>query len=368
MMTHAKTCQERGKMQLHGGNIDQYQNCLDFSVNVNPLGPPESVKRALLQSLRYVSEYPQIGYRNLREKIAEYECASADEVICGNGAAELIYAVCQSLSPKRALLAVPTFTEYEGALKSVDCEVFRYILKKEEGFLLTKQYLEYVRALLKDKKKPEMIFLCNPNNPTGLLTDPPLLQELLQLCEENSIYLVVDECFLDFTENPEGHTLKKYLNQSNHLLILRAFTKIFAIPGVRSGYGLSANRELLAGMYSVLQPWNLSCMAVKAGIAATGERDYVKTTQRMISREREYLTHALKELGYQVCLSDTNFLLFEGPGDLFFNCVKNGILIRDCSRFEGLGKGFYRISIRLREDNEHLIRVLESIKKERQSF
>lgn len=350
-------------MQLHGGNIDQYQNCLDFSVNLNPLGPPPSVIRALHTSLSRIGQYPPIGYTKLREEIAGYEGVSREQVLCSNGAAELIYAVCQALRPGSALLAVPTFTEYRRALESVDCEITTWNLTKENSFQMTEAFLFFLKERLDAGKKPKILFFCNPNNPTGQLADPLLLAKLLQICEKEAIWLVVDECFLDFVDHPGEHTLVGALKECSQLLILKAFTKRYAIPGIRLGYGLSSNSDLLERISRSLQPWNVSGIAAEAGIAALRETGYVELGQKTVQEGRRFLAEGLRQLGYPVYPSDTNYLLFEGDDNLFAYCVQEGILIRDCAGIEGLKKGYYRTAVRLREENELLLEVLEKAEK-----
>lgn len=348
-------------MDLHGGNIYHYQHCLDFSVNLHPAGPPEAVVTALKRCLLHLSEYPQIGYLKLRHQIAEYEKVSADEVICGNGAAELIYAVCQAIRPKHALLPVPTFSEYARALTAVNGNLHRVFLQKKDKYCLTEDFTEVLRKLASGKEKPQIVFLCNPNNPTGRLIAPGLLRQILDICESEKIILVVDECFLDFVEAPEVHTLTGFLKSCPHLLILKAFTKRYAIPGLRLGYGLCGNSHLLDAMKGVLQPWNVSCMAAEAGIAALAENAYVTEGRSIVRRERLFLSDRLSALGFRVYPSDANYLLFEGPAQLFSDCAREGILIRDCSNFDGLEAGNYRIAVRKREENERLLTVLDRV-------
>lgn len=182
------------KKHIHGGDVYSYQGCLDFSANCNPLGTPENVKEAIIRSLNSIADYPQVGYAPLRKAIGLYENVREESVICGNGAAELIYSLCRAKKPHRALIPAPTFAEYEQALKSVDCEVEYFYLKEDKGFILGEDFLEAL------ERKPDMVFLCNPNNPTGLLIDREFLFQVLRRCREYDIFLVIDECFLDFVK------------------------------------------------------------------------------------------------------------------------------------------------------------------------
>ena len=181
---------------IHGGNIYTYQNCLDFSANCNPLGTPESVKKAVQESLDKIKDYPQVGYAPLRDALGEYEDMDPEHIICGNGAAELIFSLCQAVRPKRALVPIPTFAEYEQALVSVGCQVEHVLLREEDTFHMQENFLDWLH------KDLDIVFLCNPNNPTGILTDREFLFRVLRYCREMEILLVVDECFLDFVREP----------------------------------------------------------------------------------------------------------------------------------------------------------------------
>ena len=182
---------------IHGGNIYTYQDCLDFSANCNPLGTPESVKEAVRDSLEHLGDYPQVGYAPLKEALGEYEDMDPEHIICGNGAAELIFSLCQAVRPKRALIPVPTFAEYEQALASVGCEVEHVLLREEDTFQMQESFIDGLHRDL------DMVFLCNPNNPTGILTDREFLFRVLRNCRELGILLVVYECFLYFIKEPE---------------------------------------------------------------------------------------------------------------------------------------------------------------------
>ena len=191
------------KEYIHGGDIYRHPDVLDFSANINPLGTPPAVVQAAKDSMEWICHYPDACQEKLKQALAAYEQVPVEWLICGNGAAELIFALVQAVKPKRALVMAPTFAEYAQALEAVGCEVDREILKKEDGFTLQRTILEKLQ-----KEDLQMVFLCNPNNPTGILINPKLLREIVTICEKRNIYLVVDECFLDFVSEPEVHTLK----------------------------------------------------------------------------------------------------------------------------------------------------------------
>lgn len=340
---------------VHGGNVYQYADCLDFSANCNPLGTPESVKQAVIQSLDRISDYPQVGCAPLREAIGSFLGVNSEHIICGNGAADLIFSLCRAKKPKKALVLAPTFAEYEQALRSVDCEVEYFELDEKNDFQVTESFLDRLTCDL------DMIFLCNPNNPTGILTEREFLLEVLKSCQRWNILMVVDECFLDFVKEPEEYTLRAWLSRYPDLFLLKAFTKRYAMAGIRLGYGLCKNRELLDQMEAVTQPWNVSSIAQAAGIAALKEKTYVEAGRKLVFQEADYLKKELKRLGLIVYPSQANYIFFKGPGDLFDACVGKGILIRDCSNYPGLGKGYFRAAVKRHEENLKLVNALEEI-------
>lgn len=340
---------------VHGGDVYKYKNCLDFSANCNPLGTPERVKQAIIESVERLEDYPEVGCGRLKEAIAQYEQVEKKEVICGNGAAELIYSLCRAKKPKKALLPAPTFAEYEQALSSVDCEIRYFFLEEKEDFRVKESYLE---ALTDDL---DILFLCNPNNPTGILMERDFLEKVLLRCRDKGIFAVVDECFLDFVREPENYTLKAHLKEYKHLFILKAFTKRYAIAGVRLGYGLCADEKILEQMEFMTQPWNVSAMAQAAGLAALKETDYVEAGRKLVFEEAEYMKREMEKLGLKVFPSQANYIFFKGPEMLFEQCVEKGILIRDCSNYPGLSKGYFRVAVKRHERNVKLIEVLKEI-------
>ena len=342
----------------HGGDIYSTAYRMDFSANINPLGTPAGVVEAAQRSVLECAHYPDVECRALRKALAEKEKIHTESVIFGNGAAELIFAIVQAEKPKKALLLAPGFAEYEQALRSAGCEVQYYQLKKEHGFQYEEEYKEHLTEDL------DIIFLCNPNNPTGLLIPEKEIIEILRICREKEIRVVLDSCFIDFLEDRSGADFTGYLEEFPNLFILKAFTKIYAMAGLRLGYGMSSDRELLAGMKEVVQPWSVSIPAQAAGVAALKEEQFVEQSRELVQKENRWLKKKLEDLGLWVCDSKANYLFFEGPKDLAERAKEEGILIRDCSNYHGLTKGFYRIAVRTEEENKELIRVFQKILKQ----
>ena len=237
----------------------------------------------------------------------------------------------------------------------MDCEVKYFPLEKAKQFALDESFLQ---ALTPDV---DIIFLCNPNNPTGLLVEKPLLKKILDCCQQLGIFMAVDECFLDFVEAPEAYTLKEHLESHQNLFLFKAFTKRYAMAGVRLGYGLCGNLALLEKMESVCQPWNVSSIAQAAGLAALKETEYVEEGRKITFQELAYLKKELTALGYPVYPSQANYVFFEGPEDLYGQLEKKKILIRDCSNYTGLSKGYYRVAVKNHQENQQLIRALQEL-------
>lgn len=337
----------------HGGDIYTDNIRLDFSSSVNPLGTPPAVLQALRDAVPMSIHYPDPYCRKALAAISAYEGVPEGNILLGNGAAELIYAFCSVSAPRKALIPIPAFSEYESALQTVGCEVLYHPLRPERGFLPDASILEAIRNSM-----PGAVFLCHPNNPSGRLIPADLLDEIITLCEVSGIHLFLDACFLDLSGTTSN--LNSLIDTHPHLFILKALTKSFAIPGVRVGYGLSADRELLAAMGRSVQPWNVSVFAQAAIPAALQETEWLKESRRLIEKERGYLTDALTGLGFSVCPSNTNFILFQGPEGLDFVLRKQGIAIRNCANFPGLDPGWYRIAVRIHEENETLLSAIRN--------
>ena len=338
----------------HGGDIYGDEIRLDFSANTNPLGTPPGVIEAVQAALGAMHRYPDPHCRQLVQAIAAHEGVEPAQILCGNGAAELIYAYCEATRPRVALELAPTFAEYALGLTRMGCRVERYLLRRERRFVPDTDFLNVLAEM-----HPDVVFLCNPNNPTGQLIPSPLLREILSFCAEQQIRLFVDECFLDLTDR--GESLKELLPAYPNLFLLKAFTKSYGMAGVRLGYGLSADAELLTAMSRCTQPWNVSSLAQAAGVAALRETAFLQRTKELIAVERPWLQSQLEELDFWVCPSAANYLLFSGPEGLDIALRQRQIAIRPCSNYHGLGPGWYRIAVRTHAENEELIQTMKGV-------
>ncbi len=355
---------------IHGGDIYSAKEqlgrlgnppeILDFSANINPLGLPAGVRQAIRDSVESFDIYPDPLCRELVAGLSNHEGVPPEWILCGNGAADLIYRTVYAVKPKKAMVLAPTFAEYEEALNAVSCRVVRFELHESDGFQAGKGLPE---ALEEDM---DMLFLCNPNNPTGQLMTREFLLKIIRRCKALGILLFMDECFNEFLDEPQEYSVKEFLKAFDNLIILKAFTKIYAMAGIRLGHCMTANPGLLRKIREAGQPWSVSAPAQLAGIRAMEEKNYLMKTKQLIRREREYLIPNLKEAGITVIASGANYIFvkdscsIEKP--LHEMLFERGILIRNCDNYHGLGPGYYRICIKKHEQNKKLIEALREIK------
>ncbi len=333
------------KLFEHGGDIYGNKVRLDFSSNINPFGMPKGAAGSIVENIDRLSVYPDAECAKLRRAIAKSENVCPENILCGNGAAELIFAVVRALRPRRALLISPTFSEYERALSGVDCDIKYFALNEENGFVLTECFLDFLENI-------DMVFICNPNNPVGNVVDRELMDKILAKCKENNITAVVDECFMDFVNN--GYSAK------GSAVVIKAFTKLYAMAGLRLGY-MIGDSKIIRDTKNAIPPWSVNGAAQIAGIAALGDTEYKTKSVEYINCERLFLLEEFTRLGFETYGSQANFVFFKGDTKLYERLLNKGILIRQCGNFRGLDDRFYRAAVRLREENTELIKAIEEI-------
>lgn len=344
---------------IHGGDIQSYlekyhKKPLDFSANISPLGVPLALKEHLIQNIDVIETYPDPLCRRLTSQLSIKHGLPSDFFLCGNGAADLIYRLSYGLKPKKALLLAPTFAEYEESLNRIPCHIDYHFLSEHNNFQLDSSFLDKLNTSY------DFCVICQPNNPTGQLCDLNLMEKIIQKTKESNIFLLIDECFLDFFPKEAEYTMLRNIEDHSHLFLLKAFTKMYAIPGLRLGYIVSSNIPLLKIMQLEGQPWSVSSLAQEGGLLALNQEKYVEDVRSIIETERLFLTNALKQLGLTVFPSVVNFILFYSTSyDLTERLMNKNILIRDCSNYHGLTKGYYRIAVRSRKENEILLNTLE---------
>ena len=367
----------------HGGDwagyeIEYGKQPLDFSMNVNPLGIPAGVQEAIAKAGRTADRYPDPLCRALRNALSETEQFPAERIFCGSGAADIIFRLARALKPQKAgedgdppmlLVTAPTFSEYEAAFAADGWAVRRNLLREANGFRLGEDILDGIG------EDTDAVFLCEPNNPTGVATDRRLLQRILGRCRETDTWLIIDECFNGFLEDPGAHTMQQ---DSDHLIILRAFTKLFGMAGVRLGYCLCPDASVTEMLRQAGPPWNVSSLAQEAGLAALASREHTERGLAIVCRERPWMKERIAEItgtGTERIFGEANYLLFRSPAhpharpeqhpdirpgeSLDERLRRRGILIRSCENFHGLGPGWYRVAVRTHEENARLIEALK---------
>lgn len=349
----------------HGGNIwlaaRKYglkpEQIIDFSANINPLGPSPRAMVALGQALGLVRHYPEPQAESLRSAICEKTALEEASIILGNGAAELIYALGKKLQPRRVLIPVPTFSEYACSFK--DFEQVQIALCREKNFSPDPKELA---SLL---QPGDLLVLCNPNNPTGQLVTKDQMLYLLKKAAEAGAYLLVDEAFMDFVQ-PE-QTLLPEVPHNSVLFVLRSLTKFFAMPGLRLGY-LAGPPEIIKSLYNILPPWRVNLMAQVAGLASIEDSAYIEETISLIKVQKRELIKGLSAIaGLKPLPPAANFILVNcresgfTAGELAGYLGPRGILIRNCGNFTGLDQYFFRLAVRKEEENQVLLSALREL-------
>ena len=353
----------------HGGGMAPDQIRLDFSVNTNPFGMPEGVRKVLSDAAELGGYYPDITCRRLREKILDHEkshyqgaqSAQISQIVAGNGASELIMALAHAYSmacPKAAvMLQTPLFSGYERAFSASGAR----LLFMEHGgdFSIAPDTPEKIV-----KEQPDIVVLCQPGNPTGAMIEERLLEEIVEACKMTGSLLIVDECFIAFTENAGARSASRFLESGCSLVILRAFTKFYSMPGLRLGYAVCAEEKTADRLREHLPEWNVSTIAQAAGCAALEEEKYIPDTAGRIRQERERLRSRLGEIGFKTVKGEADFILLHSNIELYEKLLRQGILIRRCSNYRGMPRtGYYRIAVRLPEEDDILLEALEEIVK-----
>jgi threonine-phosphate decarboxylase len=340
----------------HGGNVYQAEKkyrraLLDFSANINPTGLPTKIKNRLYENFQSILHYPDINSECITNKIAEYWHVKKENILVGNGSVDLIYLLLYTFQPKKTLIPHPTFSEYERAAHCVGSKVIFLRLSETKNFQF--QGLNSTDA--------DVLFLCNPNNPTGNLIFKN--RKLIEgLSEKLSI---IDESFMDFLPDEEKYTLIWKAQKNKRIAVLRTFTKFFALPGIRIGY-LVAHRNIVNKLKQRQVPWSVNSFAQLAAELVLSDKEYIKKTRQLVGKERAFLfteIAGIKKLNPYP--SVTNFLLVKindvklTSSLLRMRLIRRGILIRDCVNFRGLSNKFIRVAVRSHNENLKLIKALK---------
>jgi len=382
------------KMDFHGGNIykvfreKNIKEILDYSSNINPYGIPESLKSRIIENLEILERYPDPDYVELREKLANLNNVNLSDIILGNGATEIIFLFMKVINPKKILIVSPTFGEYERAVKAVgtsrnsidlscsddnknienkEIEIEYFELKESDDFKLNignlKNQLE---------KKYDLLIICNPNNPTGKFLKLAQTEEILKECNKYDTKLFIDEAFIEFLADGMKESIINTEENKKNLFVTRAFTKFFAIPGLRLGYGMYFDKELEQKISEKKEPWSVNNIAELAGLTVLDDTEYIEKTLKWITKEKIYMYEKLNEIsGIKVYETEVNFITGKIDEKLFSEglnvkvlrekMLEQGILIRDASNFKFLDERFFRLAIKDRESNKRVIEAIKEI-------
>jgi len=351
----------------HGGNIKEIskrydlkpEDVIDFSASINPLGMSQLAKKAITDHLDTVLHYPEQFADTLASEIAKFHDIPQECVLAGNGSTELIYLIPRVFKPKKALMVIPTFSEYRNALELVRCEADTFLLSEENGFKL-----EVDRLISALEGKYDILYICNPGNPTGASVSKDAILEIVDKASSYGILCIVDEAFIDFTED---ESVKKAAIERTNLIVLRSMTKFFGIPGMRVGFAISS-KENIDRMMVYKEPWSINSLGSIATIESLKDTGYMEESRRFVEKERDHLFASLTDIQWlKPFPSVANYILVRIDrggldGDTLFDILaKKGLLIRSCTSFEGLGNNFFRVAVRKREENERLVNCLKQV-------
>jgi len=346
----------------HGGNAifeKGNENIIDLSANINPLGLSRNVAEAIICEIPNITRYPDNFSTLLREKTAVYENVNPNWLMFGNGASDIIFRLPRVVGAKKIMLCAPIFADYERSALSYGAQVVRYTLNKADKLKLDYDFIEAVQA-----EKPNLVYICNPNNPTGCLTEFDLIKRLLDSCKEVGSWLVVDECFMDFCVRADEYTSKPLLRDYPNLIIIKAFTKTFALPGVRLGYAICADEDIIRRLYFHGADWSVSNLSQAAGLAALDESEnYMKRSVEYAAKERAIMEKTLDLLGFTTFESAANYVFFQNPFplDLCKELDKMGIRIRPCSNYHGLDDMYYRVAVSTKNNNTKFLDAIGTV-------
>jgi threonine-phosphate decarboxylase len=343
----------------HGGiySVNPRLVRLDYSSSINPLGTPKKAIAAVKMSANsLVQTYPDPECRELKKSLSRYLGIDSEWFTVGNGAIEIIYWFAHTTTSVRGRVVIPTptFCEYEVASQKVGAEVTLVPLNNFD--LDTDKIIEKARGA-------DALFLCNPNNPTGMLATKQIMKIIENI--DSSTKILLDECFIELADNPEANTMIDQISEFDNLVILRSLTKSFGLAGLRVGYCV-CNPTLANKLSSNKIPWNVNGLAQVAGVAALRERRCLSKARALIKKERRFLHDNIEKLeSFHPIRSDSNFFLvhLQGRNSTQFRdrlLKKSGVLVRDCSTFTGMGAQYIRIAIKKHSENILLLKALEA--------
>ncbi len=356
---------------FHGSDLEKIEriygikkeDIVSFSANVNPLGISDKLRNTLPSHLDVISTYPDREYRALREVIAKYCGTCAENILVGNGSTELITLFIKTVSPKKAVIIGPTYSEYERELSLAGGKSIYYPLCEEDDFVLDEKDL--IGSL---DGSTDMLIMCNPNNPTSSAISSKKMRTVLDACRKLGIFVMIDETYVEFSEHYDSINCVPLVKDYDNLCLLRGVSKFFAAPGLRLGYAICNNPDMMKKMSALKDPWTVSSISDVAGQLMFTDEDYINATKDLIFSERRRVTKALRAIdGLKVYEPSANFVLCRITKEnvdadiLFDKAIRNNMMIRNCSTFPFLDNKFFRICFMSRKDNDKLIALIQTV-------
>ena len=357
---------------LHGGNIQgisrkfniNESEIIDFSGNINPLGVPDSAKQTIIRNIDSISTYPDIQYLSLKEKISQYTGSKAEHILVGNGTSELISSFIKIISPKKAVVLSPAYSEYEREIILHGGEVIRVAyVEREYDFQLD---LELLFEKLNDEVS--LLIICNPNNPTGSPIYINELKKILDHCTTKNIFVMVDETYVEFSLAYEDISSAGLVQEYDNLFTIRGISKFFACPGIRLGYAMCRNENIINQITEKRDPWSINILAVFAGEAMFSDINFIEKSKKLIFSERQRIIDNLSSIStLKIFKTHANFILVKILDDrinatkVFDQLIANKMVIRNASTFPFLDESFFRFCVLSPLHNDMLIDELKRI-------
>lgn len=359
------------KDHFHGSDLEKIEavygipkdEIISFSSNVNPLGISDKLKKHLANNLDVITTYPDREYTSLRNSIATYTGTEKEFIIPGNGTTELISLVFQVIHPGKSLILGPTYSEYEREIQLGGGSASYFVLKEHDDFTLNTD------ALLEELEKDyQLLVICNPNNPTSTCLTPDEMENIVAFCYDNNIFVLVDETYIEFVEDVNAYSAIRLCKTYSNLIVLRGTSKFFASPGLRLGYGVTANDDILKAIHLYVNPWSINSLAVTAGEFMFSDDEYIDKTRQLMFHERARIVSELNTIpDLKVYKPTANFVLIKiltdryNAQDLFETAIKKGLMVRNCSSFHSLNEKFFRFCFLMPEQNDMLLACIRSM-------
>lgn len=367
----------------HGGDIYtegilKGRELVDYSSNINPLGIPKCFVNNIQEALHNLNKYPDAKYRELKRNLKEYvnnyeqifnknfkkkiekgeknDIIEERDIILGNGAAEIIDLVISCFT--RVMIPIPSFGEYLEDANKWKVHVVNVNCKEDMDY-------DY-EQIMNNLYQVDAVILGNPNNPDGKIIDKCKFEKILDYCETNNKKVIVDEAFIEFTNNASDSFIR-YVKKYKCLFIIKALTKFYAMPGIRLGFGITKDEKLLKLMKQKQNPWNVNCFAETAAKYVLNDYKYIKDSLKWIEEERENFLNLLNKIPFieRVYNTHSNFVLCKlntfNCDDLYKLCLEKGIVIRKCDNFQGLDKSYVRFAIKDKKTNMFFINILKNL-------